>query len=105
MKQLKLTWFLAAFTLMLIMPFTGKTHTKTKPTTDFTLYYWFYTDGTYAFRQSTVDAEMALTGLNEGIYLPRTLVENGYGPASVWLDENGIPVPFTFADKKLYWHE
>lgn len=105
MKHAKLALFLLALTLMLISPSTVKTSTKTKPTIDWTLYYWFNAENDeYLFRQNRILDEMQLTGLNESLLNPKTLWEKGYAPASVVLGEWGIPIPITVPDKKLYSH-
>jgi hypothetical protein len=105
MKQTKLTLFLLALAIMLIAPSTVKTRPQTKPTTDFTLYYWFDADNNYLYRQCRIDEEKALTGLDESLQNPKTLWEKGYAPASVAVGEWGVPVPITsFPDKSLYSH-
>jgi len=106
MKRSKLTWFLLAFALMLVYPATVKTSIKSKPTTDWTLYYWFDADNNYLMRQSTVDDEIALTGLDESLQNPKTLQEKGWAPAAVIIiGEFEIPLPITLVPtKKLYSH-
>ena len=107
MKQSKLTWFLFAFALMLTIPTTVKTNTKTKlkSSDDLTMYYWFYFDGTYLWRQNRVLDEMDLTGLNQSSQPRCDLTERGFAPASVGIDASGTPFPLTpYADVLLYWH-
>lgn len=105
MKQSNLTLFLLALAIMLVAPTTVKTRTQTKPTTDFTLYYWFDADYNYLWRQNRIDDELDLTGLDESLQNPKTLQERGFAPSSVALGEWNIPVPITpFPDKKLYSH-
>jgi hypothetical protein len=106
MKQSKLTWFLFAFALMLTIPTTVKTNTKTKlkPTDDLTVYYWFSVPDGYYIGQNRVLDEMDLSGCNQSS-LPRcTLSEKGYTVASVG-GLNSTPFPLTpYADVLLYWH-
>lgn len=103
MKHTKWTYFLLA--LLLIAPSAVKTSEKAKPATDWTLYYWFDAYGNYLYRQSLIEDEIFLTGLDESSLPPRTAQEKGWKPPAVWLNEWGEPTPITSVpDKKLYSH-
>jgi hypothetical protein len=102
MKRSKWTYFLLALVIMLIAP---SATVKTKPATDWTLYYWFDAYGNYLYRQSLIADEIFLTGLNESDLPPRTVQEKGWKPPAVTLNEWGEPTPITSVpDKKLYSH-
>jgi len=110
MKKSRLTWFLVASALMLTIPTTVKTNTKTKAkvTDDLTMYYWFWVDGSnvyYTWRQNRILDEADLTGLSVSNYNPWTRWEKGYMPSAVGFDESGTPVPLTpIPDASLYSH-
>ncbi len=105
MKQTKLTLFLLAFVIMLTAFSALRPDRKSKPTTRQTSYYWYDVSNSWLGRQNTLAAEKTLTGLDESTANPKTLVEKGWAPGNVTIDQWGTPIPNTQnADKLLYSH-
>jgi hypothetical protein len=109
MKQVKLTLFLSAFVITLTALAAVKPDFKSKPKPPAAPaqvnYYWFDVTTTYLWRQNTVTAEMALTGLDESTANPKTLQEKGWAPGNCSIDQFGVPTPITSQpDKLLYSH-
>lgn len=105
MKKTKLNWMLAAMIVLVVAPSAVKTKPQTKPTTDWTQYYWYDATMTYLNRNQTIDAETNLTGFDESLSNPKTLQEYGFAPSGV------APTPFpptplnpNSPDKILYSH-
>ena len=81
-----------------------KQATPKQARTDWTQYHWFDDCGNYLYRQSTVEEEGLLTGLDEMPFSPQTLWERGYAPAAC--TNTYPPVPFFpyFPNVRLYSH-
>ena len=105
MKQTKLTLFLLAFVIMLTALSAVTPNYRSNPMNKQTSYYWFDITNTWLGRQNTGANEMALTGLDESTSSPKTLVEKGWAPGNVTLDQFGVPTPLSGTpDKALYSH-
>ncbi|OQP65046.1 hypothetical protein [Niastella populi] len=105
MKQTRLPLFLLAFVIMLTALSAVTPGFESKPVKKQINYYWFDITNTWLGRQNTVTNEMALTGLDESISNPKTLVEKGWAPANCMIDGFGVPTPITSnPDKALYSH-
>lgn len=83
MKKSTLHWMLAVLIILVVAPTAVKTRPQTKPTIDWTLYYWYDATMTYLNRQQTIANEMNLTGFNENTQSPKTVQEYGFAPSGV----------------------